>query len=157
MSGIITGPYFNSFFKQPSHFQLGNMVAILEIGALSNTPSFWSYYPTYIWSVTSLAAGRIGDILGRRRTLFLGACTFVVGGAGQTFSPNYGVLIMGRLVSGFGVGLLSWVYHGTKLTLAQSYFSTIVPIYQSEISPPNHVNLSSSKHKRILMRFREEN
>jgi hypothetical protein len=36
MSGIITGPYFNSFFNQPSHFQLGNMVAILEIGAFSN-------------------------------------------------------------------------------------------------------------------------
>ena len=34
MSGIITGPYFNSYFNQPTHFQLGNMVAILEIGAL---------------------------------------------------------------------------------------------------------------------------
>jgi len=106
MSGIITGPYFNSFFNQPSHFQLGNMVAILEIGALC----------------TSLAAGRIGDILGRRRTLFAGACIFIVGGAGQTFSPNYIVLVLGRLISGAGVGLLS----------------TIVPIYQSEISPPNH-------------------
>lgn len=34
MSGIITGPYFLSFFKDPTEFALGTMVAILEIGAL---------------------------------------------------------------------------------------------------------------------------
>jgi len=106
MSGIITGPYFRSYFNQPSRWQLGNMVAILEIGALC----------------TSIAAGRIGDIIGRRRTLLSGASVFVVGGAIQTFTTGYSILIVGRLVSGAGVGLLS----------------TIVPIYQSEISPPHH-------------------
>jgi len=82
------------------------MVAILEIGALC----------------TSIAAGRIGDIFGRRMTLFTGACIFVIGGAMQTFAIGYSMLVVGRVISGAGVGLLS----------------TIVPIYQSEISPPNH-------------------
>lgn len=34
MSGIITGPYFTSYFHLDD-FQLGSVVAILEIGALS--------------------------------------------------------------------------------------------------------------------------
>ena len=57
--------------------------------------------------VTSIAAGRVGDIIGRRMTLFSGAVVFVAGGAIQTFTPSYEVMIVGRFVSGFGVGLLS--------------------------------------------------
>lgn len=60
-------------------------------------------------SVTSLAAGRIADIIGRRMTLFWGAVVFVVGGAIQTGTSGYGVMVLGRVVSGFGVGLLSCV------------------------------------------------
>lgn len=33
MSGLITGPNFQSFFKKPSAVELGTMVAVLEIGA----------------------------------------------------------------------------------------------------------------------------
>lgn len=106
MSGIITGPHFIKFFNTPGPIQIGTMVAVLEIGAF----------------VTSIAAGRVGDLIGRRGTLFIGGVIFTIGGAVQTFTTGYWVMIMGRIVSGFGVGLLS----------------TIVPIYQSEISPPNH-------------------
>ncbi|KAI0756710.1 general substrate transporter [Daedaleopsis nitida] len=106
MSGVITGPYFRKYFNEPSAVELGTMVAVLEIGAF----------------VTSVAAGQIGDIIGRRGTLFSGAVVFTIGGAIQTFTPGFWVMVLGRIVSGLGVGLLS----------------TIVPIYQSEISPPNH-------------------
>ncbi|KII93797.1 hypothetical protein PLICRDRAFT_36028 [Plicaturopsis crispa FD-325 SS-3] len=106
MSGIITGPYFKQFFHNPTNLELGTMVAVLEIGAF----------------ITSLAAGRVGDIIGRKGTLFIGALVFTLGGAIQTFTTGFNVMVVGRIVSGFGVGLLS----------------TIVPIYQSEISPPNH-------------------
>ncbi|KAI0034255.1 general substrate transporter [Vararia minispora EC-137] len=106
MSGIITGPHFRSFFNQPGPLETGTMVAVLEIGAF----------------ITSLAAGRVGDIIGRRGTLFTGAVVFALGGAIQTLTTGFAVMIVGRIVSGFGVGLLS----------------TIVPIYQSEISPPDH-------------------
>ncbi|KAF9475076.1 hypothetical protein BDN70DRAFT_884133 [Pholiota conissans] len=106
MSGVITGPHFLKFFGVPDAIEVGTMVAVLEIGAF----------------VTSIAAGRIGDIVGRKGTLFGGAVIFTAGGAVQTFTVGYKTMVVGRFVSGLGVGLLS----------------TIVPIYQSEISPPNH-------------------
>ncbi|KAG2075007.1 general substrate transporter [Suillus decipiens] len=106
MSGIITGPYFKQFFNTPGPIEVGTMVAVLELGALA----------------TSIAAGRVGDIIGRKGTLLTGAIVFTIGGAIQTFTTGFYVMIVGRVISGCGVGLLS----------------TIVPIYQSEISPPNH-------------------
>ncbi|KAJ4482433.1 hypothetical protein J3R30DRAFT_3459479 [Lentinula aciculospora] len=106
MSGVITGPHFIKYFDRPGPIQVGSMVAVLEVGAFA----------------TSLAAGRVGDIIGRKGTLFIGALVFTIGGAIQTFTTGFSVMVLGRIVSGAGVGLLS----------------TIVPIYQSEISPPNH-------------------
>lgn len=58
-------------------------------------------------TVTSLAAGRIGDSIGRRGTLFSGAVVFALGGALQTFTNGFNMMCAGRIVSGFGVGLLS--------------------------------------------------
>lgn len=56
MSGIITGPYFNDYFSRPSPALIGSMVSILEIGAF----------------VSSLVVGRVGDIIGRRKTILYG-------------------------------------------------------------------------------------
>ena len=58
-------------------------------------------------SVTSIAAGRVGDMIGRRMTLFWGAVLFTVGGVVQTFTTGFELMLVGRIVSGFGVGLLS--------------------------------------------------
>ena len=82
------------------------MVAILEIGAL----------------IASLGVGKIGDVIGRRRTIFWGSVIFIVGGAFQTFATGMPMMMIGRIIAGLGVGALS----------------TIVPIYQSEISPPHN-------------------
>jgi sugar porter (SP) family MFS transporter len=106
MSGIITGPYFNDYFGQPSKAQVGTMVAILEIGAF----------------MSSLVVGRVGDIIGRRKTILYGSCIFFVGGALQTAATSMAMMMLGRIVAGLGVGMLS----------------TIVPVYQSEISPPHN-------------------
>ncbi len=35
MSGIITGPYFSSYFNHPGPIEVGTMVAVLEVGAFS--------------------------------------------------------------------------------------------------------------------------
>ena len=69
------------------------MVSILEIGAF----------------ITSILAGRIGDIFGRRRTLLWGAIIFSIGGVIQTFALGFSMMVFGRIVSGFGVGFLSYV------------------------------------------------
>lgn len=82
------------------------MVAILEIGA------FFS----------SLVVGRVGDIIGRRRTILYGSSIFFVGGAIQTWATTMWMMMLGRIIAGVGVGMLS----------------TIVPVYQSEISPPHN-------------------
>ena len=57
--------------------------------------------------VTSIAAGRIGDMIGRKGTLFAGAVVFTIGGAVQTWTVGFWTMILGRVLSGFGVGLLS--------------------------------------------------
>ncbi|KAK6528678.1 hypothetical protein TWF694_003922 [Orbilia ellipsospora] len=109
MSGLLTGDNFKMFFNNPTAAQIGTMVAILEVGA------FFS----------SLLVGKIGDIIGRRKTIFYGAVIFVVGGAFQTFSTGMATMVVGRIIAGVGVGLLS----------------TIVPVYQSEISPSHNRGL----------------
>jgi len=109
MSGIITGPYFRDYFNQPSPTEIGTMVAILEVGAF----------------VASLVVGRVGDIIGRRRTILYGSLIFVIGGALQSFANGMPALVCGRIIAGVGVGCLS----------------TIVPVYQSEISPPHNRGL----------------
>jgi MFS family permease len=101
-----SGPYFNDYFNHPTRAQIGTMVAILEIGA------FFS----------SLIVGRVGDIIGRRRTILYGSCIFFVGGAIQTWATSMWMIMLGRIIAGVGVGMLS----------------TIVPVYQSEISPPHN-------------------
>ncbi|WRT70803.1 uncharacterized protein IL334_007802 [Kwoniella shivajii] len=106
--GYDQGAYFDS----PTAGEVGNMVAVLEIGAF----------------ITSLLAAHLADNYGRRMTLRSGAFVFTVGGAIQTWCIGFKTMILGRIISGFGVGMLSMV----------------VPIYQSEISPASHRGLLGS-------------
>jgi sugar porter (SP) family MFS transporter len=106
MSGIITGPFFRDYFNQPSRAEIGTMVAILEIGAF----------------ISSLMVGRIADMIGRRRTILYGSMVFFVGGMCQSLANGMPMMLIGRIVAGLGVGVLS----------------TVVPVYQSEISPPHN-------------------
>jgi sugar porter (SP) family MFS transporter len=82
------------------------MVAILEVGAF----------------ISSLAVGKIGDMLGRRKTIMYGSLIFIVGGSLQTIANGMPMMMLGRIIAGVGVGILS----------------TIVPVYQSEISPAHN-------------------
>ena len=72
--------------------------------------------------IASLSVGQIGDMIGRRRTILYGSIIFFIGGALQTFTNGMPMMLIGRITAGFGVGALS----------------TIVPVYQSEISPPHN-------------------
>lgn len=69
--------------------------------------------------VSSLLVSKILDSMGRKRTILLGTAIFIVGGTLQSFAPNMWVFGVGRVLSGLGVGILS----------------TMVPLYQCEISP----------------------
>ncbi|KEP55820.1 MFS monosaccharide transporter [Rhizoctonia solani 123E] len=65
------------------------------------------------------------DALGRRHTIAIAAATATVGTVIQTASVHIGMLICGRIVTGMAVGCMI-------LT---------VPVYNSEISPPQHRGL----------------
>ena len=91
------------------------LIKSIQIVASSDSPS-----------VTSLLAAPLADNYGRRMTVRAGALVFTIGGAIQTLCTGYGVMIVGRVISGFGVGMLSM----------------IVPIYQVRhaLRPGRHVD-----------------
>jgi SP family galactose:H+ symporter-like MFS transporter len=55
----------------------------------------------------ALFAGSLADRLGRRITILLAAGLFTIGAAVEALAPGTAVLVVGRLVVGFGVGVAS--------------------------------------------------
>jgi sugar porter (SP) family MFS transporter len=105
-TGVISGAllFIGRDFPGLTSFDKELLTSILLIGAL----------------VGALAAGRIADRIGRRRTVLGTAALFVAGVMLAAFSPNYGVLVAARVVIGMAVGSASMV----------------VPLYIGEVVPP---------------------
>jgi MFS family permease len=59
--------------------------------------------------VSSLAASKVTAIKGRRNTIMLGGAIFLIGAAINGGSENIAMLIIGRVLLGFGVGFTSQV------------------------------------------------
>ncbi|KAK6940150.1 Major facilitator, sugar transporter-like [Dillenia turbinata] len=68
----------------------------------------------------SLLASRFTMAFGRRNTMLLGGLTFLAGAAINAGAQNVAMLILGRVLLGFGVG----------------FANQATPIYLSEIAPP---------------------
>jgi MFS family permease len=60
------------------------------------------------------------EYFGRKRSLQIGCCISIVGATLMTASVDIGMFIASRFIMGFGIGVLV----------------TLVPLYQSEVSPP---------------------
>ncbi|KAL3514930.1 hypothetical protein ACH5RR_021832 [Cinchona calisaya] len=71
-------------------------------------------------TLITTVSGGIADWLGRRPMLIISSVLYFVSGLVMLWSPNVYVLLLGRLLDGFGIGLAV----------------TLVPIYISETSPP---------------------
>ena len=69
--------------------------------------------------VGSLAGGELADRLGRRRALQVAGALFASGAAIEAFAPNVAILVAGRLVVGFGVGVAA----------------VAAPLYAAELAP----------------------
>jgi MFS transporter, SP family, galactose:H+ symporter len=67
----------------------------------------------------SLAGGYVADHFGRKRALFAAAALFIIGAAVEALAPNVPVLVFGRLVAGFGVGVAA----------------VAAPLYAAELAP----------------------
>jgi MFS family permease len=76
-------------------------------------------------AVGSITAGRLGDIIGRKRCVAIGGFIYFVTAFIQAFAPNLRVFIAGRTIQGLGVGFLSMT----------------VPIIQTEIAAPHRRGL----------------
>ncbi|KAH8145787.1 uncharacterized protein LAJ45_10264 [Morchella importuna] len=108
--GVMSGIITGPYFKD--YFNQPTRAEIGTMVAILEVGAFFS----------SLIVGRLGDVYGRRRVILWGAVIFVTGGAFQTLCNGMGMLVLGRIIAGVGVGALS----------------TIVPVYQSEISPSHN-------------------
>ncbi|POS70081.1 hypothetical protein DHEL01_v211526 [Diaporthe helianthi] len=70
--------------------------------------------------IGAINMGWIADWLSRKRSIMVAVVIFCIGSALQTAAVDYGMLVGGRFIGGLGIGMLSMV----------------VPVYISEISPP---------------------
>ncbi|KAH8698209.1 sugar transporter STL1 [Phaeosphaeriaceae sp. PMI808] len=101
---VIASQSFNSTFS-PTENEIGAVVSVFTGGAF-----FGAGF-----------AGPMGDILGRRKTILVGAVIFCLGGALQTGAQALSYLYSGRAITGLGVGVLVM----------------IIPVYQGELAHPD--------------------
>ncbi|KAJ9561980.1 hypothetical protein OSB04_007140 [Centaurea solstitialis] len=71
--------------------------------------------------VGAIASGQIAEHIGRKGSLMIAAIPNILGWLAISFARDYSFLYMGRLLEGFGVGVISYT----------------VPVYIAEISPQN--------------------
>jgi len=70
-------------------------------------------------AVGALIGGKISDAIGRRKTIIVLAVMFLVGVLVAVFSPNFAILVAGRIILGLAVGGAS----------------TVVPVFLAELAP----------------------
>jgi MFS family permease len=76
-------------------------------------------------AVGALIAGRLGDMIGRKKCVRIGAFIYFFSSFIQMFAPGFATFIAGRTIQGVGVGFLSMT----------------VPIIQTEIAAPHRRGL----------------
>jgi len=70
-------------------------------------------------TLITMCSGPISDLLGRRPLLIISSVLYFVSGLIMLWSPNVYVLLLARLLDGFGIGLSV----------------TLIPVYISETAP----------------------
>ncbi|KAK9356644.1 general substrate transporter [Lipomyces doorenjongii] len=103
MGGFINGRPFNRVFNYPHPSLLGTVVAIYEVGGC----------------VGAVGISFIGDRIGRRQSIALGAIVMIIGAILQASAYQLAQMFLGRIISGVGIGIIN----------------STVPILQAEVSP----------------------
>lgn len=84
-------------------------------------------------AVGALVAGRLGDMIGRKKCVRIGAFIYFFSAFMQMFAPGFNCFVAGRTIQGVGVGFLSMT----------------VPIIQTEIAAPHRRGLMVGIEVRI--------
>lgn len=115
---------------------LGGLLFGFDTGVISGALIFInkSYHPSTLLQETivssvvlgalfgAIFSGRLADKYGRRHMLIVAALAFTFGTLTSTLAPNMDILILGRLVIGFAIGISSYT----------------TPLYISEMAPASH-------------------
>ncbi|KAJ4005105.1 hypothetical protein NW766_011251 [Fusarium irregulare] len=110
MTDVIASKHFQNYFDTTSTSSI--------IGAINSTFSGGAVFG-------ALFGGVIMDKFGRRKTIGIGALICTIGGVLQAASYHLAMMLIGRIIAGFAVGLLSMS----------------VPVYQSECASPKNRGL----------------
>lgn len=102
MGGLLTLPSFLNVFKQ---IDTQNPPAGWSASRASNVQGITVGGYTLGCFFGAVATIWLGNILGRKRTIFTGSSIMVVGAALQASSYSLGRLIAARLITGFGNGM----------------------------------------------------
>ncbi|QKX52982.1 uncharacterized protein TRUGW13939_00053 [Talaromyces rugulosus] len=120
MSGLLVNPVFVSRFFKNFGGADGNIDAVnpsitgISVACLQASAA-----------VGAIVAGRLGDVIGRKKCVRIGAFIYFFSAFIQVFAPGFSTFVAGRTIQGLGVGFLSMT----------------VPIIQTEIAAPNHRGL----------------
>ncbi|MCJ1292605.1 MFS sugar transporter [Xylographa carneopallida] len=104
MSGVLGTYAYTNYYNVQGNYRQGAITCAMPAGSLFG----------------ALASSFVADRYSRRTAIQVAALIWIVGSIIQTASNGIGMLVVGRLVSGLGVGIES----------------AVVPIYQAEIAPP---------------------
>lgn len=116
ISGVMAMPYVIEHFQPVSkEFKNNEDIFILSSWKKSLITSILSAGTFF----GAIIAGDLADFIGRRTTIIAGCGIFVIGVILQTISTGLALLVVGRLVAGFGVG----------------FVSAIIILYMSEVAP----------------------
>jgi sugar porter (SP) family MFS transporter len=90
-----------------------------ELGLTAITEGVVTSSLVFAAAIGAMVGGRLSDGWGRRKTIILLAVLFFLGTLAVVFTPNFGVLVAGRVLLGLAVGGAS----------------TVVPVFLAELAP----------------------
>lgn len=111
------------YIKNSTYYNAGSVLYIKEEFELDSKPTMEGLLIAMSVigaTIITTVSGSISDLIGRRIMLVISSVLFFFSGLIMLWSPNIYVLLIGRLLDGFGTGLVF----------------TLVPAYISETSPP---------------------